>query len=512
MKRLGSHLRRLATKRAWVALVLAALSLCSRALLLPWIPVPKPAIQDEFSYLLAADTYASGRLTNPSHPLWVHFETVHLLVQPTYQSKYPPVQGLLLALGQVVFHDPWFGVWLSMGAMTAAIYWALAGWLPPVWAMAGGLVALLRVGFLNYWSESYWGGAAAAAAGALAIGAVPRLRRKPQARAAIVLGAGIALLANTRPYEGAVLAAICLGAVLMKVRMARLAAPLALILIPAAAWMIYYNYRVTGHPLRLPYMEHERQYAASSAFIWSSPGPEPHYNHESLRASYIGWDSHVRALAQQHPIRTRAANLLSLDLFFLGIPLTLCVAAFAIAGVRRPDRMRLADTMLLLFIAGLLLEVMLVPHYAAPATALVFVVAARALRWLWHTSRPLAGAVLALIVLSAIVAPWLPSRRWLFDKRDFIAQRDRILNALGEAPGKHLVLVEYGKGHDVNHEWVYNGADIDASRIVWAREMGAERDKELLDYYPGRRVWRLLDRGSAGLDLQCLNCRTEALN
>jgi hypothetical protein len=52
-----------------------------------------------------------------------------------------------------------------------------------------------------------------------------------------------------------------------------------------------------------------------------------------------------------------------------------------------------------------------------------------------------------------------------------------------------LVIVRCSPGHRPHREWVYNSADIDHSKIVWAREIPGVDLAPLLAYCSNRKVW-----------------------
>jgi hypothetical protein len=470
----------------------ALLALLLRAALLPVRPIPLPSVHDEFSYLLGAETFRLGRLANPPHPMWIHFETFHEIFQPTYASKYPPGQALLMALGWRLFGHPWFGVWLSCGLMCGALCWMLQGFVPGRYAVLGGLMAAAQWSLAGYWIDSYWGGALAAAAGALVIGAVPRLMRRPAAGVAAALAIGCLGLANTRPYEG-LLTALAAGVVILRGRKRvtwhlRAALPALAILLAGAAAMAYYNHRVTGHALLMPYSVYQKTYAASPVFWLIPAGPPPVYHHEVLRRFWVDWDKSLYT-------RARAFPPIVVELFVLGVlPFFLTpisgLAALAAVLLRRGRKVRRVLVMLGIITAGFLLERYSLPHYFAPATGLILVLVMLGVQWIQVRVGRAALAVFVLLFFAGTVLDAVRGTREAGHPQ-FAARRQEMLRRLESMPGRQLVIVRYRPDHDVHEEWVFNHADIDGSAVVWARDMGDAGNRELLDYYRGRRVWLL---------------------
>jgi hypothetical protein len=499
------------SSRAVVFSAVLGLVLCIAITLAVGWP-PAPFVHDEFSYLLGADTFAHGRVTNPTHPLWEHFETFHVIHKPSYASKYPPGQALLLALGQVLTGAPIVGVWIGYAIFCAAITWMLQAWTRPRWALWGGAVTAFLLAGLHvnagYWTTTYWGGAIAAAGGALLFGGVRRLTRsggESLVGPAVAVGVGLAVLANTRPFEG-LLAAIpaLVFLVALATRSIRRRQPLAWIgasfavLGPVALLMAYYNFRVTGRATEFPYVQHERQYSSAAVLRGQTPPPLPVYRHAVIACLWTSGAGHVAPLPTARiyltDLRRRFRNLREGLAPVFVLPL-LVILPWAIR--REPPWLALAS-LVTVGIGFAFTPYLMMPHYAAPVLGAYVILLTRGARHLhalhmrkWRFGRTVLRVVQLCVFLSTILSivayGWTRnarSQRWQW-------QRSRIVKELSTSGQQHLVVVTYGANHNPDAEWVYNAADIDGSPVVWARSMGNEKDEQLVKYFGERRVWSL---------------------
>ena len=520
--RIEQRLGAVCGNQAVTVLAVILLALVIRFALLPIEPIPQPEVHDEFSYLLLSDTLAHGRLANPTHPMWVHFETFHENWHPTYASMYYPAQGLFLAFGQVVMGHPFWGVWLSSGLMCGAICWALQGWMAPGWAALGGLLAIIRLGTFSYWANSYWGGAVPALGASLVVGALPRIRKNHRVRDAVFMALGMAMLGSSRPYEGLFLCSAVVAMLAwwtlrdkplnLSTSLTRVMLPASMVLVVAFACLGYYFWRVTGSPFTTPYQVNMRTYGLVY-FPWQKIQPVAQFHHAAMRMLYRG-DAVVGVynFARSHPLELQLLKALVAWLFYFGPLLTLPWAVWILTRPRGGFWKSVRPELRVLVLVGCAtwLSVMLTiyvgqPHYSAPLTVVFYASTLLVMRevheWRWEGKpsgqflvRGVVAVCVALFLVRA-VAPALhmapkPSwvRTWCSEDEQNL-QRAGILNQLENTPGQHLVIVRYGENHDyLLNEWVFNHADIDSSKVIWARDMGPQ-NQELLKYFQGRHVW-----------------------
>jgi hypothetical protein len=573
----------------WLGFVAVGCLSAAIASTMSWLRPPVPSVHDEFSYLLAGDTFSHGRLTNPTHPMWRHFETLHVIHQPTYASKYPPGQGLVLAMGQVAAGDPMVGLWLSAGLAAVAATWMLHAWMPRRWALLGGVLVALHPGIQLIWTQTYWGGNVALIGGALVLGAYVRLRNASRCRDAAWMALGLAILANSRPFEGAIAsvpvavamlfrligpvrrvgvqALACLGRVVGRESQpegctparnspseARAATPhtpfvctangqslralqscaegprplrdppsrlcgsaslraissragldrarsrlcvclaFCAALTVAAAWMAWYNWRVAGNPLKMPYMVHEETYGAAPFFLWQSAGSIPEYRHAKI-ARLHSWlrDTYVYQRTWAGFVGEKWIALVNLWHFFLGVALS--IPLLALPWVLRNRRYWLPVAVVTVGWAASLMTTWVNPHYFAPAAPAVLLLVVQGIRHLRIRSRRrtqgrsrLVRALILAQLIGFVPYTWFHVRQ---PAHEFASQRAELVSRLQASPGRHLVIVQYGSDYDIHQEWVHNGANLDTAKIVWARPMNPAADRQLVEYFRDRQVWLL---------------------
>jgi len=458
---------------------------------------PAPLLHDEFSYLLAGETFADGRIANLAHPLWEHFETEHVLQQPSYASKYPPGQGLVLAFG-MWFGRPILGVWLSMVFAAMAITWMLEGWVRRPWPLIGGLAFALHPQIVQAWGATFWGGAVATAGGALVYGALPRILKRPGRIHVGLFCFGGFLLALSRPFEG-LIACLPVAAILFwaiggypRWLTEKTVPVLVAALLGTLGVLALVNYMTTGDPLLLPYVAYHQQYEVAPLFLFQELRPEPHYNHELLRTFFTV--SAVQEYDAGHSMSDFLGSSytrgLHLGRFFFGVA---ALPVFVAALFRlRDERIRFTLIACALFAFVLALETFSQPHYAAPFVGCGMLLTMCLVERFWEVERwrfPVQLGVIGLFS-SVLVGHWLRAEDWARDRESYaLSKRGALVRSLEEEGGQHLVIVRYGEDHNPHLEWVWNDADIDRSAVVWAREMEPVQNARLLSYFVERRAW-----------------------
>lgn len=320
-----------------------------------------------------------------------------------------------------------------------------------------------------------------------------------------LLGLGTAILAMSRPVEGLVLCIVAGGLLLLQMRSAKTplcrgailkaAIPATLVVGVFGVWLGYYNQQVTGDWKTMPYLVCAKQYEIFPPFVFQQPAPAPTYNHPVMAQFYQrnAGVEYQNARSGLWGLILHVIQQLNITVGSMLAPAAL--AAFPLVLLGRPRRG--SDIALLvamgLFAAVLCVETWRWSHYGAPAFGLAVIIICRGIRKLscwrlgqWHAGRALVWGVLGAVVLGTAV-----ERITLVSNEDtgLMSSRAKLVADLLAMPGKHLVVVRYTPDHRPSEEWVYNGADIDGSPIVFARDMGDARNVRLLEYFKDRQVW-----------------------
>ena len=234
----------------------------------------------------------------------------------------------------------------------------------------------------------------------------------------------------------------------------------------------------------------------------------PAYLHQGISGA-------VTVFFEQKLTRLALLQSMSLTLFFASLFLPVVLV--------RDRRFRLIAAYVLIFLLIVFAEVWLSPHYVTSILAAGLLLSLQGLRrmraWRWHykplglcAARLLTAFSLLSVFSSSITIARPESEGIVFTSpglRHFAVERHRIEEQLEGMPGRHLVLVSYSDDHPTGTEWVYNRADIDSAKVVWARTMSPSKDTELLDYFQrqGRKIW-YIDADAASVQLSATRTKS----
>lgn len=317
---------------------------------------------------------------------------------------------------------------------------------------------------------------------------------------------GAVQLSLNRPYEGAV---FCLVTFALTPWLARRNGLGSRDLLKVAAWAApvlllgvgvncVYNKAVTGNALQIPYLLHSKQYDTATPFCFVPPRrPDPKYDNLRLAATH-GWNGF-----EGKSYRDTCAPRLwfaytfvdtAVALFLLLCPVVPILLLLPLSW-RAPASRALLIIVAVAFISNGI-EVWRNTHYLAVLFVAILVLCACILhdsaevRTLSPSAKRGLAASLAVLTLAFFI--YSERERPPIEKRPFPLQRAAIVKQLSALPREQLVVVHYPDPYACNgEEWVYNGADPDHDKIVWAQDLGQAQDASLFSYYRGRQKWLL---------------------
>ena len=524
-EKVEAFLARIGERPILSILVICALVIVPRLALWPLIGAQDPVIGDEYSLILQAKTFLSGRLAVPAS-LPPNFEALYVLLAPTYSSIYPVLRSFPLLLGYLLGVGASGGVLLSMAALAVAVYWMVRVWMDARYGLVAALIVILRFGLFSMWVNSYWGGAFTALGGILILGAYKLLETRPTALAGAAFGLGAVILMTTRPYEGLFFAApITLALVVYLIRAhpdvrRSLAIPGALaaaLVVAGLGLSLAHNRAVTRDWKAPPYVEYQRTTGYAPALWLQKPVANP-----PTPPRYQNFGSDI-ALAQQ--MRTIGGfqsfeefRFLSYWGFYIGFALSIPFFLGVWALRREPAILASAASLAV----ALVLVTWNWAHYAAPGFGVVILCVMLGFRRLrvWRPSgaafglslsRTLPLALLlgaALPISSAIFgAPAFPMWTsgmhnapccWIHSRSIHVATE----NEVDRSNGRNLVIADTGPKAPPEEILIANEPDIDNARTIWVNH-DPEFDAATIEHYPDRRIWRLswLDDRSPCLQL-----------
>jgi hypothetical protein len=495
----------------------------------PMLGFPDPIVADEFSLMLQAKTYLSGKLVN-AVTLTPNFAAEWDILSPTYASQYPVLRSFPLLVGYAVGVGAWGGVVLSMAALTAAVYWMVSLWINTRYAFVAALLVILRFGLFSLWVNSYWGGAFTALGGVLLLGAFKLLRSRPMVVAGAIFGLGAVILMTTRPYEGLFFAApIGVGLAIYFVRSSAvvrksLAAPgaVAAVLVAGGFGLTFAdNKAATGDWRVSPYFAYEKANGQPPALLpvrWDRPLHSPVRYDWSQRRRDADARQYERREAWRDLVRAEMFRVRNYWNFYVGFALLLPFFV-GVWALRREPAVLLSAAVL-----GLALTVGSYDfaHYASPGFGFVILAVMLGFRNLrrWRpggvpfglalsTTLPLALVFGAAIPLSSALfgAPAFPMWTDNFFDTPCCWLRPRSLhvaveNEINRGEGPNLIIVDAGPRAPMSEVMIGNEPDVGNARTIWVND-DPEFNIATIDRYPDRRIWRLgwLDDESPCLQL-----------